>query len=113
MLTLLLHHQLQSAITATHLVCHIKYGNHVHTPRATGHINWCCSDQDLQPVDQKQQETTKRNQLEEKNSILLLSPHILQASDINFSQRNRKGKQETSTKTQRNQVRFQTQQENC
>ena len=77
---LLPHHQLQPAITDTHLVCLIEYGNHVHTPRATGHINWCHSDQDSQPVDPKQQETTKRNQLEEKSSIFF-SLHTLQSSD--------------------------------
>ena len=37
---LLPHHRLQPAITATHLVCHIEYGNHAHTPRVTGHINY-------------------------------------------------------------------------
>ena len=62
-----------------------------HRHRATGHINWCHSNQDLQPVDPKQPEETSW-----KKKLAFFFPYALQPSDL--SQENRRSEQETSTK---------------
>ena len=64
----------------------------------------------LQTQNNKKQ--PKETNWKRKAPFFFLSPHIT-VIRLNFSQRNRTGEQETSTKTQRNQLQFQTRQENC